>query len=539
MASTSSNTSNPEILEDTFRQQPKEEKPKDCQASSSTVQPHTQADETDVKSYIATEDRPIHIENNSHIVNITACGKCSNSDTSQTSDVTALSNQVSNVNINIGRNFGIVIISLASKVYNVDLKPNSTVGDQQSVRTLSDYNIQHESTVHLVMRLRGGRQEVFVKTLTGKTITIGCEPSTTILDIKVGICDREGIPVDQQRLIYKGNELKDEAATLKYYDIEGWATIHLLVLRLRDRRGAMQVYVKTLTGKTITIECYPTTTIGNLKVQICDKEGIPADQQRLVYKKNELKDEAAKLKSYDIGNQATIHLDRRGAMQVYVKTLTGKTITIECDPTTTIGNFKAQICDKEGIRADQQRLVYMENELKDEAATLKCYNIGNEATIYLTLGLRFHNLFDPTVDDPIISGAGRVYSLLVQPNSTIEEIKSKVQDKEGIPTEQQRLIFEKKQLKDGRTLSDYNVRNGSRIYLVSRPRGEIKVYVKTLAGKVFTIECEPSTTISDFKEKICDEEGIPADQYRLLFDGNQLADEVYPLAAILEIVRGK
>ena len=212
---------------------------------------------------------------------------------------------IKNVKNNIQKKFNIQ--------NNIQLSYNTHILNDNN--TLYDYNINNLDNINVIVGLNGGGtdndtpKQIFIKTLQGKTITIDVKDSDKIESIKQKISIKEGIPTDQQRLVFNGKQLEDNS-TIAEYNIDTESTIHL-VLRLRgggiDDETTKQIFIKTLQGKTITIDVKNSDKIESIKQKISIKEGIPADQQRLVFNGKQLED-GSTIAEYNIDTESTIHL---------------------------------------------------------------------------------------------------------------------------------------------------------------------------------------------------------------------------------------
>lgn len=289
----------------------------------------------------------------------------------------------------------------------------------------------------------------------------------------------------------------------------------------------IRIAITTDTGESATFSASLSDTVQSLKDQAHHKWGILPSLQRLSYKtKPDLKNECT-LYDYNIQNGDRLQLFKRTApkleqkIQIIIKRMNGSTTTISMNPSNTIQSVKTKVYDVLGIPPREQRLIFAGVELADNR-TLSSYNIQEGNTLHLVQRTR-PNKSNPNM---INIKAERAVIEEIDPYDRIRYVKTKINEVLGYSIDAQRLVLGDVELKDGYSVSDYNIKEGDELII----KGQVDIIFKDEdTGEEELVTADLDSSFIRVYSEYCQMKSIEKDHYRFYLRkaGNKAIHKAY------------
>lgn len=313
--------------------------------------------------------------------------------------------------------------------------------------------------------------ELEVETPEGKqTIKLEVEPSETIKSIKDAIADDIGIPADKQVIKFKGKELDDGTSLGKAGVTNG--------SKLTVEPFRVPVTVKTYDGKEIKLMVDPANYLSDIKMMIEPESGIPAPNQELFKDNKKLEDDNKKAEDYGIKAGTVLYMEPK-TMNLKVDMPDGTQVEVQVSPSDTTDQVKKKIEEKTGVKVPTQVLKHNGKDMPADKK-LKDMGIKDGDTIKCEL---------LQVPVKVTTKDGKVHEIMVAPTDTVKDIKKMLEDKTGVPADQQILTDGSGKVldNDGATANDVGIQAGSTLTLDAKA---MKVTIELPNGTKHVIEID-------------------------------------------------
>lgn len=260
----------------------------------------------------------------------------------------------------------------------------------------------------------------------------------------------QGKQVDSPRGIVAGKQQEEDLSSTK-----------------KSFEGVGEIFVKTSTGKTITLNFESCDTIKDVKIKIKDKEGIPLTQQRLAINGRELDKDSYTLNDYNIRRGSVLHLIAR--IKIFAMALeSGRKTVLDVESNESIKVVRKKLEEMQQNLAGRPLKLGLNfaGKFLDDGLTLNDYKITHESTILWRERLLGGS--DNVIAIHVQTPTAMNIDLLVMQEDSVESVKKKIADKLTIPADEHQLFFDGKELKDGRTLRSYNMEPHSTLSVSSK-----------------------------------------------------------------------